>query len=852
MNRIKTLSFLLLTASINLLSAQTFQTNSDFWAAADALQRKLPGFAEAGEKRSNKFVGMFYWTWHTDNLADWVLPDGSIANITEIIAQNPEAEFDPNHAAWQNVWDGGVFWWDEPLFGYYRTTDEWVLRKHAELLADAGIDVVFFDCTNGSYTWQSSYAKLLQVWQQARLDGVKTPQIAFLLNFSATADSRLAISEIYQDIYRPGNYRDLWFNWKGKPLIMAYPDNLHGVAGDKAGMQFHAEKAFTGIDVSCPSWSNDIGNLTLRLFRWDGLGYASTVNQSPLYSQVFANFKDNQSLRLNFPALEAGDYVWELSDASEIVGVWKYADSDSPAVCYFNGNKAIGDYVSSIFYAPDSQRVLLSSGSSTVPVQLHEGVDAALMQEIKSFFTFRPGQPDYTNGPSRNDHWAWLETTQHGYVGSVQSGFEQTTVGVAQNASEASRGKCVAFNSPDTYGRSYTEANGQDTSATAFYYGANFQEQWNRAFEIDPELIFVTGWNEWIAGRWKNWAGCANVPFEMAFPDLYSAEKSRDIEMVKSWGDKGDAYYLQLVANVRRFKGMEAQEPVSAPKTISMRDASDWHDVRPDYFHYKNNTGHRDHAGQGSNLVYRNDSGRNDIVQAKVARDAAFVYFYVATQQALTPRSDSAWMRLFIDVDREKITGWEGYDLVVNRNSPTDSAVVERSAQGWQWTKAAASQMTVSSKTVELKLPRSLFPQDKPLNFEFKWSDNMQDDGNIMDFYVSGDVAPGGRFNFVYDANPAVGVLQSNAIPTGFKLYQNYPNPFNSTTKITFFTPINSCVKIDIFSLSGRNIATLTDSVYTAGEHQIAFNGRGLASGMYLLRMRSGQFFETRKMVYLH
>ena len=38
----------------------------------------------------------------------------------------------------------------------------------------------------------------------------------------------------------------------------------------------------------------------------------------------------------------------------------------------------------------------------------------------------------------------------------------------------------------------------------------------------------------------------------------------------------------------------------------------------------------------------------------------------------------------------------------------------------------------------------------KPLNFEFKWNDNMQENGNIMDFYVNGDTAPGGRFNFVY------------------------------------------------------------------------------------------------------
>ena len=50
-----------------------------------------------------------------------------------------------------------------------------------------------------------------------------------------------------------------------------------------------------------------------------------------------------------------------------------------------------------------------------------------------------------------------------------------------------------------------------------------------------------------------------------------------------------------------------------------------------------------------------------------------------------------------------------------------------------------------------LRIPRGLLGvSDKALNFEFKWSDNMQDEGNLMDFYVNGDVAPGGRFNYVF------------------------------------------------------------------------------------------------------
>ena len=61
-------------------------------------------------------------------------------------------------------------------------------------------------------------------------------------------------------------------------------------------------------------------------------------------------------------------------------------------------------------------------------------------REIAEFFTFRPGQPDYVNGPSRNDQWGWLEVyPQHGYVSTPgkdgKESFEEVTVGVSQNTS---------------------------------------------------------------------------------------------------------------------------------------------------------------------------------------------------------------------------------------------------------------------------------------------------------------------------------------------------------------------------------------------------------------------------------
>ncbi len=474
----------------------------------------------------------------------------------------------------------------------------------------------------------------------------------------------------------------------------------------------------------------------------------TSVAGTPVAEKTYVNFNDNQKLELTFDAQEAGDYVWELSNGTEDVGVWKWTDSNDPAVSFFAGSQVAGNYESEISYDPQIVFTPLTTGTNHTPVAVTSSADQKTVNAIKEFFTFRPGQPDYVNGPNRNDQWGWLENyPQHGYAPKAGGGYEEVTVGVAQNASDASGGHASGFNTALTYGRSYTKAAGQDTRPEAYLKGLNFQEQWGRAFELDPDLVFVTGWNEWIAGRHFDWDV---QPF--AFVDEYSAEKSRDIEPVKSWGNKGDVYYMQLVSNVRKFKGMQSQDTASGSKTIVMDDLASWTGVKPEYLSYKGNTLHRNHAGQGTELVYTNTTGRNDIVGAKVARDSDYLYFYVETADDLTDKADPKWMRLFIDIDRNKSTGWEGYDFVVNRLNPDDSAYVEKSVSSWNWNAAGKAAYVVNGKTLVIKVKRSVFnlTAEKGIDFEFKWSDNMQDEGNIMDFYENGDVAPGERFNYVY------------------------------------------------------------------------------------------------------
>jgi hypothetical protein len=94
----------------------------------------------------------------------------------------------------------------------------------------------------------------------------------------------------------------------------------------------------------------------------------------------------------------------------------------------------------------------------------------------------------------------------------------------------------------------------------------------------------------------------------------------------------------------------------------------------------------------------------------------------------------------------------------------------------------------------------------------------------------------------------SVGVETSLGLPKEFSLNQNYPNPFNPTTNIMFGIPQNSSVKIAIYDMLGREVATLVNANYTPGYYTVPFNASKLASGMYIYRMTSQSLSGDQKM----
>jgi hypothetical protein len=185
-------------------SAAATDLFADTWVATDGAGRTLPDFRECGPPKKDRWVGIFYWTWHRPQVAGPNDNSKILASAVNGIVRWPE--------------NGAPYHWGEPELGYYLMTDPFVIRKHASMLSDAGIDVVLFDTTNPPFTWKDEYEALCREYTAMRRQGMRTPAVAFIAPFG---DPRPVTDQLWRDLYQPALWKDLWFQWEGKPLLLA-------------------------------------------------------------------------------------------------------------------------------------------------------------------------------------------------------------------------------------------------------------------------------------------------------------------------------------------------------------------------------------------------------------------------------------------------------------------------------------------------------------------------------------------------------------------------------------------------------------------------------------------------------
>ncbi len=86
---------------------------------------------------------------------------------------------------------------------------------------------------------------------------------------------------------------------------------------------------------------------------------------------------------------------------------------------------------------------------------------------------------------------------------------------------------------------------------------------------------------------------------------------------------------------------------------------------------------------------------------------------------------------------------------------------------------------------------------------------------------------------------------------SSYELAQNYPNPFNPSTMINYELSTGNWVTLRVYNILGQEVRTLVNERKDAGEHRVEFNAEGLPSGVYVYRIQSGNYVQSRKMILL-
>lgn len=198
----------------------------------------------------SKDVGMFYFIWHGES-------GRTTYNNTELLQNDPDTFWNVD------INTNDFHYWGEPLFGYYYSSDKWVISRHIEMLTAAGIDYLVFDTTNG-FVYKKTYTAVFEVLEKYREAGWDVPKVVFYTNSYSLNSMR----NVYEDIYKQGKYKDSWYCPDGeKPMIIGLIDD----DSDASFLEF--------FDFRASQWPNEG-------YKADGVPWMEWTYPQPIHNGI--------------------------------------------------------------------------------------------------------------------------------------------------------------------------------------------------------------------------------------------------------------------------------------------------------------------------------------------------------------------------------------------------------------------------------------------------------------------------------------------------------------------------------------------------------------------------------------
>lgn len=541
--------------------------------------------------------------------------------------------------------------------------------------------------------------------------------------------------------YKPNKQVGIFYwPWIGQPYatgvydatkIMAMPDGLkllydfkfHDAAISPNGQAHFWGEPIWGYYNSEDEW---VTRRQMKMLAMAGVDFivfdlTNHVTYKPVYEKVLRIIEDYQSQGWKMP--KAVFYTHSKSmETTRILFKDLYKPGLYPNAWYYvNGKPMIIAYTK----ADDDIAEAKSRNDTTYS-------PAPYSKEILDFFYFK--KPQWPFDPTYPDGFPWVEWT-----------FPQPLHGGVMSVTVASHPKVPMSRSLTSgwinWGRGWDPATKQNIKEDVDK-GTFFQRQWDHAIEADPDTVFVGGWNEWIAYK---------QPYgdEYMLCDAASREYSRDIEPMK--GGYEDAFYIQLIKNIHRYKGVN-NIAAGSKKTIDISgNIAQWADVKSVYKNVGSKEYPRNNYGVSKTVFYKQQAPQNNLQEIKLANDDKNVYFFIRAEKEFLRQENGKGLTVYIGRGEPSLKGWNGYEYIIKENSKTGNFEINKLDASYKTTPAAKLSASRKGNIIQLKIPRQyLSLNDAVKQFYFKVTDGVEQPNDIMSTYLTGSAMPMGRLSYLY------------------------------------------------------------------------------------------------------
>lgn len=351
----------------------------------------------------------------------------------------------------------------------------------------------------------------------------------------------------------------------------------------------------------------------------------------------------------------------------------------------------------------------------------------ALPEKIRNFFYLRESA------------WFKEDETPYAFATDVDTPHVHEgmlSVSVAQHTSGAFSDSVFEEGKRDSNrGRGYSHTDGRN-DAGRIACGSCFEEEWDRALsDKKVDNVFLTTWNEWVAQKQPFGANGRSCCY---FVDQYNVEFSRDIEPADN--ELADNYYMQMVRNIRAFKG-KGKVKRTLPFTADIRKGESGFGGAKTYSAFSGDGIARNYKSANSDLpAYSRQGADNDITQVRVSCDKKYVYFRIECADKISQAGGNHLNVLIMPSENGK--------FVISDIEENKAQI--RFAAGDEVKTAGIAECVTEERAVNIKAERALLDlTGGECTFEFKVTDGI-DGSDAVNYYTVGKSVPYGRLNYYF------------------------------------------------------------------------------------------------------